>query len=464
MKTNFLQIVNINESLLQKTITVGGWVRSIRVQKKIAFIELNDGSSVRPLQIILENTFSDFEKTCAAITVGSSLLLEGILKESPGGKQSWELVGTKILFQGECPTSSYPLQKKKHSFEFLRSIPHLRTRTNTYAAVARMRSTLSLAVHKFFEEENFFYVHTPILTSSDTEGLGELFLTTTLPLNNLPKTEEGSVDFSKDFFKSPTFLTVSGQLNAEALALSLSRVYTFGPTFRAENSHTTRHLAEFWMIEPEVAFYDLKQNMDLCEAFLKYVIREALEKRKEDILFFDEFIAPGIQKILEECVSTNFAHITYTDAIHLLQQAEQKFAYPVEWGVDLQTEHERYLTENIFKKPLFVTDYPAKIKAFYMKQNPDQKTVSAMDLLVPRIGELVGGSQREDSLSLLEKKMESLQIPKEKYWWYLQLREFGGAPHSGFGLGFERLVQFVTGMENIRDIALFPRVPGQTAL
>lgn len=434
------------ESLIDKEVTVAGWIRTVRDQKSFAFIELNDGSSLANLQVIAENTLLSPE-----LTTGASISVTGTLKKSQGKNQSLELLAQKIHLYGTCDPSRYPLQKKRHSFEFLRTIAHLRPRTNTQGAVTRVRNALAFATHLFFQKRGFLYVHTPLITGSDCEGGGEMFRVTTL---------DDSKDLTKDFFGKAAYLTVSGQLEGEIYACALSDIYTFGPTFRAENSNTSRHLAEFWMIEPEMAFADLKDDMECAESYLKFCVQYVLEHCKEDLIFFDQFIEKGLVARLEAVANSSFGHLTYTDAVEILKKAPVSFEFPVHWGADLQSEHERYLAEQYCKKPVIITDYPAAIKSFYMRANEDGKTVAAMDILVPKIGEIIGGSQREERKDLLEKKIETLGLKKEDYWWYLELREYGTVPHAGFGLGFERLVLFVTGMENIRDVIPFPRYPG----
>jgi len=451
------KIKNITKEQIGNVLKVAGWVRSIRDQKSFAFIELNDGTRLGSLQVIAEESLrASFEN----LTTGTSVAITGELVESPGKNQSFELRASLIETFGDCPAVDYPLQKKRHSFEFLRTIAHLRPRTNTQSAVARVRSSLSHATHKFYQEQDFLYVHTPIITTSDTEGAGEMFLVTSLDPNEPPRHSDGNVDFTKDFFQKPAYLTVSGQLNAEAMACALSDVYTFGPTFRAENSHTSRHLAEFWMIEPEMAFCDLQGNMDVAESYVKAMIDHLLTHNSEDMEFFDKFIEKGLIDRLRNALDNDFVRLPYTEAISILESSGKKFEFPCYWGSDLQSEHERYLAEEHFKKPVFLFDYPEKIKAFYMRANDDGKTVAALDLLVPKIGELIGGSQREERLDLLEKKILSAKLKPDDYWWYLQLRKYGSVPHSGFGVGFERLIQFATGMENIRDVIPFPRYPG----
>lgn len=442
---------------LNQEIIVSGWVRTARSSKEFGFIEVNDGSFFKSLQVVFSSdlvNFSEIEK----VSVGSSLEVVGTLVESPAAGQSFELKASQIKIISLAP-SDYPLQKKRHSFEFLRTIAHLRGRSNTFSAVFRLRSTLSFAIHRFFNAEGFAYVHTPIISTSDCEGAGEMFQVTTLNLVTVPKNEQGEIDFTQDFFGQKAGLTVSGQLNAEALVMGLNKVYTFGPTFRAENSNTTRHASEFWMMEPEVAFNDLSANMDLAEKMLKFLIRTALEELPEEMEFFNKFIDPGLSDRLNNIIASEFTRITYTEAINILEKSGQKFNYPVKWGIDLQTEHERYLTDQIFKKPVFVTDYPKDIKAFYMRLNEDGQTVAAMDLLVPGVGEIIGGSQREERLELLEKRMKEMGLETGDYSWYLDLRRYGSVPHAGFGLGFERLIMYISGMANIRDVIPFPRTP-----
>lgn len=442
-----------------KTLTVCGWIRTVREQKTFAFIELNDGSTLSSLQIIVEQNVPNYADLLKQLSTGASISATGQLVESPGQKQKWELRAFQIELFGSCP-EEYPLQKKRHSFEFLRSIAHLRPRTNTQGAVSRIRNALAFATHLFFQERDFLYVHTPIITASDAEGGGKQFRVTTLDMDNPPRHTDGSVDFSKDFFDKPTYLTVSGQLNGEAFACALSDIYTFGPTFRAENSNTSRHLAEFWMIEPELAFADLESDMECAESYLKYVFRYVLDHCMEDMELFDAFIEKGVIERLRHVAETPFVHLTYTEAIEALKKSGKTFQFPISWGSDLQSEHERYLAEEYCKKPVILTDYPAKIKAFYMRSNEDGKTVAAMDVLVPKIGEMIGGSQREERIELLEKKILEFGLKPEDYWWYVQLRKYGSVPHAGFGAGFERLVLFTTGMENIRDVIPFPRFPG----
>jgi asparaginyl-tRNA synthetase len=440
---------------LNKNITVSGWVKTERTSKNFGFIELNDGSFFKNLQVVFEEGLENFNDI-SKLSVGSALSIKGILVESPGAKQPFELKAEKITIEGTS-TPDYPLQKKNHSFEFLRSIAHLRPRTNTFSAVFRIRSLVAYAIHRFFQDQGFVYVHAPIITGSDAEGAGEMFRVTTLNMDNLPKTHEGKIDYSKDFFGKSANLTVSGQLNVESFCMAFRNVYTFGPTFRAENSNTPRHAAEFWMIEPEIAFAELSDNMELAENMVKYIINYVLENAPEEMEFFNKFIDKSLLERLNNVVSSEFGVVTYTEAVDILVKSGVKFEYPVEWGIDLQTEHERYLTEQVFKKPIFVIDYPKEIKAFYMRINDDGKTVAAMDLLVPGVGEIIGGSQREERQDVLEKKMDEMGLNKEDYWWYLDTRKYGGVKHSGYGLGFERIIMYITGMSNIRDVVPFPR-------
>ncbi|WP_105618412.1 asparagine--tRNA ligase [Vallitalea okinawensis] len=444
------------EQFADKEITVAAWVRSIRASNAFGFIVVNDGTFFKTLQIVFEADQLDNYKDISKVPVGSAVIATGQLVLTPGAKQPFELKATKIEIEG-LSTSDYPLQKKRHSFEYLRTIAHLRPRTNTFAAVFRVRSVTAYAIHKFFQDRGFVYVHTPIITGSDCEGAGEMFRVTTMDLENLPTTDEGNVDNSQDFFGKESNLTVSGQLNVETYAMAFRNVYTFGPTFRAENSNTPRHAAEFWMIEPEIAFANLEDDMELAEDMLKYIITYVMEHCPEEMAFFNQFIDKGLVDRLENIVNADFARVTYTEAIDLLKNSGNKFEYKVEWGADLQTEHERYLTEEVFKKPVFVTDYPKDIKAFYMRMNDDNKTVAAMDLLVPGVGEIIGGSQREERLDVIEARMKELGLHKDDYWWYLDLRKYGGTKHAGFGLGFERAIMYMTGMSNIRDVVSFPR-------
>ena len=441
-----------------KEILISGWVRTIRSSKAFGFIELNDGSFFKNVQIVFDEKIKNF-KEIEKLPISTTLSVKGIVVLTPESKQPFEVHANEISVLGKS-SSDYPLQKKRHTPEYLRTIAHLRPRSNLFSAVFRVRSLAAYAVHKFFQEKGFVYVNTPIITGSDCEGAGEMFRITTLDLNNIPRTEDGNVDFSKDFFGKPTNLTVSGQLSAECYALAFRNVYTFGPTFRAEDSNTARHAAEFWMIEPEMAFADLTDNMDVAEEMVKYIINYVMENAPEEMEFFNNFVDKGLFDRLNNVVNNEFVRITYTEAIDLLLKSGEKFQYPVKWGIDLQTEHERFLTEKIFKKPVFVTNYPKEIKAFYMRMNEDNKTVAAMDLLVPGVGEIIGGSQREERLERLEKRMEELGLKKEDYWWYLELRKYGETKHSGYGLGFERIIMYMTGVENIRDVIPFPRTPG----
>ena len=444
------------ESFSGKEVVVAGWVKTIRASNKFGFIELGDGSCFKPLQIVFESdkisNYTDISKQ----NVSASLVVKGVLVLTPDAPQPFEIKASEIIIEGKS-TPDYPLQKKRHGLEYLRTIAHLRPRANIYHAAFRVRSAAAYAIHKFFQEQGFVYVNTPLITASDCEGAGEMFKVTTLDLENLPKTEDGKTDYTKDFFEKPANLTVSGQLNGECFAMAYGKIYTFGPTFRAENSNTQRHAAEFWMIEPEVAFADLKDNMALSEAMVKFVIRYVLEECSQEMEFLNKFVDTGLIERLNNLAEAEFGHVTYSEAIELLLNSQYQFEYPVSWGIDLQTEHERYLTEKIFGKPVFVTDYPKEIKAFYMRMNDDNKTVAAMDMLVPGVGELIGGSQREERLDFLEKRMDELGLNKEDYWWYLELRKFGGTTHSGYGLGFERLIMYLTGISNIRDVIPFPR-------
>lgn len=447
------------ESYQDESVTVCGWVRTIRSNKHLGFIELNDGSCFKGIQIVFEeDKLSNFEEI-AKTNVGAALRVIGDLKLTPQAKQPFEIHASQIFVEG-ISTPDYPLQKKRHSLEYLRTIAHLRPRTNTFSAAFRVRSAAAYGIHKFFQENGFVYVHTPLITGSDCEGAGEMFHVTSLDLNNPPKTPEGNVDYRQDFFGKHTSLTVSGQLEAECMALAFGKVYTFGPTFRAENSNTTRHAAEFWMIEPEIAFADLKEDMDLAEAMMKSVIKYVMDTCPQDLEFFNQFIDTQLLDRLKNVITSDFVRISYQDAVELLTKQNNQFEYPVSWGSDLQTEHERYLTEQIFKKPVFVTDYPKEIKAFYMRLNEDGKTVAASDLLVPGIGEIIGGSQREERLDLLLARMKELHMQESDYDWYLDLRRYGGAKHAGFGLGFERLIMYLTGIQNIRDVLPFPRTAG----
>ncbi len=443
------------DQYLDQEITVGGWVRSLRDSKAFGFIVVSDGSCFQTLQVVFHDTMENFSEI-ARLNVGTAIIVTGTLVATPQAKQPFEIQATSVTVEG-ASAPDYPLQKKRHSFEYLRTISHLRPRTNTFQAVFRVRSLIAYAIHQYFQDQGFVYVHTPLITGSDCEGAGEMFQVTTLDLENVPKNEDGTVDFSKDFFGKPTNLTVSGQLNVETYAMAFRNVYTFGPTFRAENSNTPRHAAEFWMIEPEMAFADLDDNMAVAEGLLKYVIEYVLENAPEEMAFFNQFVDKGLLDRLNNVLHSQFGHITYTEAVKILEEHNDQFDYKVSWGCDLQTEHERYLTEQIFKRPVFVTDYPKEIKAFYMKMNPDGKTVAAVDCLVPGIGEIIGGSQREDDYDTLVARMDELGLKKEDYQFYLDLRKYGSCRHSGFGLGFERCVMYLTGMSNIRDVIPFPR-------
>lgn len=448
-------------SLVGQEVTVKGWVRTVRNQKTFAFIEVNDGSTLSNFQAVANADLPHFESTINKLSTGVSVAITGKLVESPGQNQALEMQASSVQIIGSCDPEVYPLQKKRHSFEFLRSIAHLRPRTNTLGAVTRVRNALAFATHLYFQERGFLYIHTPIITGSDCEGAGKMFRVTTLDADKPPRTKDGKVDFTQDFFGKPSYLTVSGQLNGEIYASAMTDIYTFGPTFRAENSNTSRHLAEFWMIEPEMAFADINDNMDSAEGYLKFVLKYVLDNCKEDLEFFDKFVSEGLIKRLQHVVETPFERATYTYAVRILEKANKPFEYPVSWGVDLQSEHERFLAEEYFAKPVIITDYPKKIKSFYMRANEDDKTVAAMDILVPKIGELVGGSQREERLDRLQEKLHENNLNPEDYWWYLELRKYGSVPHSGYGVGFERLIQFATGMENIRDVIPFPRYPGK---
>ncbi|MCI9493156.1 MAG: asparagine--tRNA ligase [Lachnospiraceae bacterium] len=453
--TNIKDLYRRKEEFLEKEVTVGGWVRSIRGSKNFGFIVVNDGTFFEPLQVVYHDKLPNFAEV-EKLNVGAAIIVKGTLVATPQAKQPFEVQAEEVLVEGQS-TPDYPLQKKRHSFEYLRTISHLRPRTNTFEAVFRVRSLIAYAIHKFFQERDFVYVHTPLITGSDCEGAGEMFQVTTLDLKDIPKGEDGAVDFSQDFFGKPTNLTVSGQLNGETYAMAFKNIYTFGPTFRAENSNTTRHAAEFWMIEPEIAFADLEDDMALAEGMLKYIIRYVLEHAPEEMQFFNNFVDKGLLERLNHVVDSDFAHVTYTEAVEILEKNNDNFEYKVSWGADLQTEHERYLTEEVFKRPVFVTDYPKEIKAFYMKLNPDGKTVAAVDCLVPGIGEIIGGSQREDDYGKLCQRLEEMGLDKEDYGFYLDLRKYGTARHAGFGLGFERCVMYLTGMTNIRDVVPFPR-------
>lgn len=453
--TNIREIFRNKDKFADKEVTIGGWVRSNRNSKNFGFIVVNDGTFFEPIQVVYGNGLENYDEV-GKINVGAAIIVRGTLVLTPDAKQPFEIQASDVTVEG-ASTPDYPLQKKRHTFEYLRTISHLRPRTNTFEAVFRVRSLCAYAIHKFFQERDFVYVHTPLITGSDCEGAGEMFQVTTLDLNNLPMTEDGKVDFSKDFFNKPTNLTVSGQLNGETYAMAFKNIYTFGPTFRAENSNTTRHAAEFWMIEPEIAFADLQDDMMLAESMLKYVINYVLENAPEEMAFFNNFVDKGLLDRLRNVVENDFARVTYTEAIDILSKHNDKFDYKVSWGCDLQTEHERYLTEQIYKRPVFVTDYPKEIKAFYMKLNDDGKTVAAVDCLVPGIGEIIGGSQREDDYDKLLARINELGLSEDDYKFYLDLRKYGSARHAGFGLGFERCVMYLTGMGNIRDVIPFPR-------
>jgi len=447
-----------SEKYADQDVCVSGWIRTLRSSKAFGFIEINDGSFFKNLQVVFEDSLDNF-KEIEKLSISSSIIVEGKLVLTPGSKQPFEIKATKIIVEGES-SSEYPLQKKRHTFEYLRTIAHLRPRSNAFSAVFRVRSLVAYAIHSFFNERGFVYTHTPIITGSDCEGAGEMFRVTTMDLENIPMTEDKKIDYKNDFFGKETNLTVSGQLAAEAYALAFRNVYTFGPTFRAENSNTARHAAEFWMVEPEIAFADLKDDMTLAEDMIKYIINYVLENAPEEMEFFNSFVDKGLLERLNHVATSDFGNVTYTEAVELLKKADKEFQYPVEWGCDLQTEHERYLTEEVYKRPVFVTDYPKEIKAFYMRMNDDNKTVAAMDLLVPGIGEIIGGSQREERYDLLVDRINELGLNPEDYWWYLELRKFGGTKHAGFGLGFERMIMYVTGMSNIRDVIPFPRTTG----
>lgn len=448
-------------SLEGTEVTVKGWVRTVRNQKTFSFIELNDGSTLSNFQVVADAKMPGYDRIMDRLSTGVSMSATGVLQKSPAEKAELELHAKDIQIIGSCDPASYPLQKKRHTFEFLRTIAHLRPRTNTLGAITRVRNALAFATHKYFQERDFLYIQTPIITASDCEGAGKMFQVTTLDLNNVPKAVDKKVDYTQDFFGTPAYLTVSGQLNGEIYASSLSDIYTFGPTFRAENSNTSRHLAEFWMIEPEMAFADINDNMDNAEGYLKYVLNYLLHNCPEDMQFFEKHVSAGLIARLQQLINTPFERATYTYAVRILEKSNKPFEFPVKWGVDLQSEHERYLTEEYFGKPVIITDYPKEIKSFYMRANEDNKTVAAMDVLVPKIGEIIGGSQREERLDFIERRLKELHMPLEPYWWYLELRKYGSVPHAGYGVGFERLIQLATGMENIRDVIPFPRYPGK---
>ncbi len=458
-RTEIRQIYADMQSFGGKTVTLGGWVRSVRDSKAFGFIDLNDGSSFKGIQVVFEReNLANYEEI-AKLNVGSAVVVTGVVTLTPEMKQPFELKAASVEVEGTS-TPDYPLQKKKHSLEFLREIAYLRPRTNLFSAVFRVRSEVAFAIHEFFNSRGFVYVHTPIITGSDCEGAGEMFRVTTLDMNDVPKTEDGKVDYTKDFFGKSSNLTVSGQLEGETFAMAFGNIYTFGPTFRAENSNTARHAAEFWMIEPEIAFADLNDNMQLAWDMIKYIVKKVMEKCPQEIEFFNKFVDTTLLERLTALVNSDYVKVTYTEAVELLEKSGEKFQYPVSWGCDLQTEHERYLTEHIFKKPVFVIDYPKEIKSFYMRMNDDGKTVAAMDLLVPGVGEIIGGSQREERLDVLKARMDELGLREEDYWWYVNLRKYGGTKHAGYGLGFERIIMYITGVSNIRDVIPYPRTVG----
>ena len=460
-KSNLIRTLYRNtDEFLSKEVTISGWIRTLRASNAFGFIEINDGSFFKNIQVVFDNKLENF-KEISKLPISSSVSVIGTLVATPDAKQPFEIQAKEVIVEG-MSNSDYPLQKKRHTFEYLRTIAHLRPRSNAFSATFRVRSVAAYAIHKFFQDQDFVYTHTPLITGSDCEGAGEMFRVSTLDPKNPPLTEDGNIDYTQDFFGKETNLTVSGQLNGECFALAFRNIYTFGPTFRAENSNTTRHAAEFWMIEPEIAFADLEDDMELAEAMLKYVIKYVMDECPEEMQFFNQFVDKGLLERLNHVVSSDFARVTYTEAVDILQKCGKEFDYSVSWGIDLQTEHERYLTEEHFKKPLFVTDYPKDIKAFYMRMNDDNKTVAATDLLVPGIGEIIGGSQREERLDVLEARMAELGLNKEDYWWYLELRKYGETKHAGFGLGFERLIMYITGMGNIRDVIPFPRTTGSS--
>ena len=458
-RTTIKEIFTSSAEFGGKEVTVAGWVRTIRASNAFGFIELNDGSYFTNLQVVFEEAKLENYKNIAKQNVGASFIVKGIIELTPEAKQPLELKATSIEIEGTS-TPDFPLQKKRHSLEFLRTIAHLRPRANLFNAAFRVRSVAAYALHKFFNERGFVYVHTPLITGSDCEGAGEMFQVTTLDLDNVPKTEDGAVDFAQDFFGKKAGLTVSGQLNAETFAMAFANVYTFGPTFRAEKSNTQRHAAEFWMVEPEIAFADLSDDMQLAEDMIKFVLKYVMQECPRELEFFNKFVDNTLLERLTDLCNSDFGRVTYTEAVKLLEESGHTFEYPVFWGMDMQTEHERYLTEQIFKKPVFVTDYPKEIKAFYMRRNDDDKTVAAMDMLVPGVGELIGGSQREERLDKLLEAMATFGLKEEDYWWYLELRKYGGTKHAGFGLGFERLIMYITGISNIRDVEAFPRTTG----
>ena len=444
---------------IQSTVTVEGWVKTKRELKAFSFIEISDGSSMNGVQVIIDKDLEGYDDILKQLNTGASVTAEGLVVESPGKGQRIEVQASAVTVHGEADPETYPLQKKRHSFEFLRTIGHLRGKTNTLGAVMRIRNACATAIHQFFQEKGFIWAHTPVITASDCEGAGEMFAVTNFDIANPKRDDQGAINYAEDFFGRPAYLTVSGQLEAEVMAMSFKDVYTFGPTFRAENSNTSRHLAEFWMVEPEMAFCDIIGDQDLAEEFLRYIFKYVLETCPEDMEFFNKRIDNSVLATAQNIIDNEFARITYTEAIALLEKSSKKFEFPVEWGIDMQSEHERYLAEELFKKPLIVTNYPKDIKAFYMRLNDDDKTVAAMDVLAPKIGEIIGGSQREERLDILERRIKEMEIEADDLWWYLDLRRFGSVPHAGFGLGFERLVQFMTGMGNIRDVIPFPRTP-----
>ncbi|MGL4819384.1 MAG: asparagine--tRNA ligase [Bacilli bacterium] len=454
------QLYRETDAHLDQEVQISGWIRTLRASNTFGFIEVNDGSFFKNVQVVFDQNLANF-KEISKLPISASIAVTGKLVATPEAKQPFEIQASNISIEGGS-NSDYPLQKKRHTFEYLRTIAHLRPRSNAFSAVFRVRSVASYAIHKFFQERNFVYTHSPIITGSDCEGAGEMFRVSTIDFNNVPRTEDNAVDYKQDFFGKESNLTVSGQLNAECFALAFRNVYTFGPTFRAENSNTARHAAEFWMVEPEIAFADLQDDMDLAEEMLKYVIRHVMEECPEEMAFFNAFVDKGLFDRLNHVMNADFGRVTYTEAIEILKAADKTFEYPVEWGIDLQTEHERYLTEEHFKMPVFVTDYPKDIKAFYMRLNDDGKTVAAMDCLVPGIGEIIGGSQREERIDVLKARMAEMDLHEADYWWYLELRKYGETKHAGFGLGFERLIMYLTGMANIRDVIPFPRTTGQS--
>ena len=458
MEIDIKKLYRETEKFDGKEVVISGWIRNNRASNKFGFIELNDGSFFKPIQIVYESDFIDNFDIVAKANLATAIKVVGKTVLTPEAKQPFEIKASKIEILADS-NEDYPLQNKRHSMEFLREIAHLRPRSNTFSAVFRIRSMVAYAIHKFFQERGFVYVHTPIITGSDCEGAGEMFRITTLDMENLPKNQTGEIDYSKDFFGKEASLTVSGQLEGETYALAFKKIYTFGPTFRAENSNTARHASEFWMIEPEVAFAELEDNMKLAEDMIKYIIEYVLENAPEEMDFFNKFVDKGLKERLNGIVNSKFTHVTYTEAVDILLKSGKKFEYPVEWGIDLQTEHERYITEEVFGKPVFVTDYPKEIKAFYMRLNDDNKTVGAMDLLVPGVGEIIGGSQREERYDVLASRMKESGLEEKDYWWYLDLRKYGGVKHSGYGLGFERIIMYLTGMGNIRDVIPFPRTP-----